>query len=60
MMRKMQGVAPVQPEHSMMASPSWTGTWWIPVVVWAAPVGEPGWQWHFGLAAAEHPAERWG
>lgn len=36
-----------------------------PVVeVWVAPGGEAGWQWQFGLsdilAAAEHPAERWG
>lgn len=63
MKRKMQEVAPL--EHSMMSSPSWAGTWWVPaVVVWVAPVGETGWKWQFGLsdilAAEEHLAERWG
>lgn len=63
MMREKQEVAPVQPEHSKTSSLSWAVTSWVPVVVvWAAPVGEAGWQ--FGLsdilAAAEHPAERWG
>lgn len=63
MMRKMQDLAPAQPECSMMSSPSWAVACWIPAVVaWAAPVGEAGWQ--FGLsdipAASEHPAERWG
>lgn len=65
MMMKMQEVAPFQHEHSTMSSPSWSVTWWVPaVVVWAAPDGETGQQWQFGLsdilAAAEHPAERWG
>lgn len=59
----MQEVAAVQPEHSMMSSPSWAGVWGVPAdVIWAAPVGETGWQWHFGLSdilvAAKHPAER--
>lgn len=61
-MRRMQGGAPVEPERSTMASPSWTGTWRIPVAARAAPAGEPGWQWLSGLAAAAHPAEgggRW-
>lgn len=62
MRRKMQEVAPFQPEHNM-SSPSQAGTWWFPVVVvWAVPVDGAGWQ--FGLsdilAAAEHPSEGWG
>lgn len=43
MMRKMQDLAPSQPECSMMSSPSWAAACWIPAVVaWAAPVGETG------------------
>ena len=62
MMKEMQEVAPDQPEDNMMSSPSWAGTWWVPVAVaWAEPVGEACWKCELGLSdnlvAAEHPAE---
>ena len=64
MRRRMQEVAPVQPEDNMTSYPSQAETWWVPAaVVWAAPVGEAGWQWELVLSdhldAAEHSAERW-